>query len=262
MTGTVELHHVVEGEGPVVVLVPSLGTTLELWDEVARDLARDFRVVRPDLRGHGRSPVPAGPYSVAGLAADVVALADRLGAARFALVGLSLGGAVGQVLGLDHADRMTSLVLCCTAPVFGDPATWRARADQVRREGLEPLVEATTHRWFTPAFRERHPDRVAWVMDMFRATPPEGYAGCCEALASYDVTRRLPQLRVPTRVVAGAEDPGTPPDVARALAGAVPGADLVVLDDAAHIANVARPAAFTAAVREHLRRGPGQRPQS
>lgn len=253
MTDSVRLHHTVAGDsGPAVLLGPSLGTTGALWRELAADLSRDHRVVSLDLRGHGGSPVPPGPYTVEGLAADVVATADALGLERFAYVGLSIGGAVGQVLGLDHADRLTSLVLCCTAPVFGDAATWTDRAAQVRRDGLEPLVEATTERWFTPAFRSAQPDRVAWVMEMFRATPTEGYAGCCEALARYDVTERLGQLSVPTRVVAGAEDPGTPPEVGRRIADAVPDADLVVLDDAAHIANVAVPAAFDAAVREHL----------
>ncbi|HEX4977998.1 MAG TPA: 3-oxoadipate enol-lactonase [Nocardioides sp.] len=253
MTDSVRLHHTVAGDpGPAVLLGPSLGTTGELWRELAADLSRDHRVVSLDLRGHGGSPVPPGPYTVEELAADVVATADALGLDRFAYVGLSIGGAVGQVLGLDHADRLTSLVLCCTAPVFGDPATWMDRAAQVRRDGLEPLVEATTERWFTPAYREAEPDRVAWVMDMFRATPVEGYAGCCEALSGYDVSERLGQLSVPTRVVAGAEDPGTPPEVGRRIADAVPDADLVVLDGAAHIANVAVPGPFNAAVREHL----------
>lgn len=258
MTDTVRLHHTVTGgTGPAVLLGPSLGTTGKLWLELAEDLSRDHRVVSLDLRGHGGSPVPPGPYTIEELAADVVATADDLGLDRFAYVGLSIGGAVGQVLGLDHGDRLSSLVLCCTAPVFGDPATWTDRAAQVRRDGLEPLVAATTERWFTPGYRAEHPDRVAWVMDMFRATPTEGYAGCCEALARYDVTGRLGQLRVPTRVVAGAEDPGTPPDVGRSIADAVPEADLVVLEDAAHIANVAVPQAFNAAVREHLVRTAG-----
>ena len=255
MTDSVRLHHTVAGDsGPAVLLGPSLGTTGELWRELAADLSRDHRVVSLDLRGHGGSPVPPGPYTIEGLAADVVATADALGLDRFGYVGLSIGGAVGQVLGLDHAERLTSLVLCCTAPVFGDSATWTDRAAAVRREGLEPLVEATTERWFTPAFRSARPDRVAWVMEMFRATPTEGYAGCCEALARYDVTDRLGQVAVPTRVVAGAEDPGTPPEVGRLIADSVPGADLVVLEGAAHIANVAVPEEFGAAVREHLAR--------
>jgi 3-oxoadipate enol-lactonase len=250
---TVELHHVTDGDaGPVVLLGASLGTDLRLWDRLAAELSADHRVVRFDTRGHGRSPAPAGGYSLEGLAADVVALADRLDVERFSYVGLSLGGAIGQVLALEHPDRLHSLVLCCTAPVFGDPVTWRERAEQVRRDGVDELVAPTFDRWFTEEFRTARPDVVAAIEQMFRATPREGYAGCCEALASYDVTVRLPEITVPTRVVAGGRDPGSPPAVARAMADAIPGADLVVVDGAAHIANLARPDEFNAAVREHL----------
>ncbi len=250
----VALHHVVDGppEAPVVLLGSSLGATTALWDDLAADLARDYRVVRFDTRGHGESPVPQGPYSMADLAGDVTALADQLGVEKFAYVGISLGGAVGQVLALTAPERLTSLVLCCTAPAFGDPGTWNERAEKVRRDGLADLVAPTTQRWFTDEFQETHADDVARVMDDFLATSPEGYAGCCEALAGYDVTDQLGDIRTPTRVIAGAADPGTPPAVGRALADAVPGADLVVIDDAAHIANVARPAEFNAAVRAHL----------
>lgn len=252
MTTPVPLHCVVEGEGPPVLLGPSLGTTLALWDDLAADLATDFTVVRFDTRGHGGSPVPEDGCTMADLAADVVALADELGLDRFAYVGISIGGAVGQVLGIEHGDRLSSLVLCCTAPVFGAPATWRERAELVRREGVGSLVESTTERWFTEEFRASDPAAVERVMDMLRATPPAGYACCCEALASYDVSDRLGGIGTPTRVIAGAEDPGTPPEVGRSIASSVAGADLVVIDGAAHIANVARPKEFNAAVREHL----------
>lgn len=252
MDDAVPLHHQVQGDGPVVFLGASLGTTLRLYDRLAADLGRDFRVVRFDTRGHGGSPVPPGPYSMAALADDVVAVADRLGVDRFGYVGLSLGGAIGQVLALDHPGRVTSLVLCSTAPVFGEPAAWRERAAAVRSDGLEPLVQPTSERWFTESFRADHADEVAGVMAMFRATDPEGYAGCCEALAAYDVTDRLAGLDVPTRVVMGADDPGTPPSVGELLAARIPGADLVVLPDAAHITNVAQPDDFGAVVHDHL----------
>jgi 3-oxoadipate enol-lactonase len=253
MPDTVRLHHVVDGDtGPVIVLGGSLGTDLSLWDDLAADLARDHRVVRFDTRGHGRSPAPTGGYTMEELAADVVTLADHLGLDRFAYVGLSLGGAIGQVLALAQPQRLTALVLACTAPVFGEPSTWRDRAALVRREGVESLLEPTFARWFTDEFRAAHPDAVARVAAMFRATPPEGYAGCCEALAAYDVTDRLGRIAVPTRVVAGAEDPGTPPEVGRAMVQEIRDADLVVIEGAAHIANVARPAEFSAAVRGHL----------
>jgi 3-oxoadipate enol-lactonase len=253
MPDTVRLHHAVDGDaGPAVLLGASLGTDLALWDDLAADLARDHRVVRFDTRGHGRSPAPAGAYTVEGLVADVLALADELGIDRFAYVGLSLGGAIGQVLALTHPQRLTSLVLASTAPVFGEPATWRERAELVRRDGLEPLVEPTFGRWFTEEFRAEHPEQVERVHEMFVATPRAGYAGCCEALSSYDVTDRLGRIAVPTRVVMGAEDPGTTPEVGRSMVAAIRDADLVVIEGAAHIANLARPAEFRSAVRGHL----------
>jgi 3-oxoadipate enol-lactonase len=253
MPDTVRLHHVVDGDtGPVVLLGASLGTDLSLWDDLAADLARDHRVVRFDTRGHGGSPAPEGGYTMDGLVADVLALADELGVDRFAYVGLSLGGAIGQVLALAAPQRLTALVLASTAPVFGEPSTWRARAAEVRREGLEPLVEPTFARWFTDDFRASHPEDVARVREMFVATPRAGYAGCCEALATYDVTDRLGRIAVPTRVVAGSEDPGTTPEVGRSMVAAIRDADLVVVDGAAHLANVARPTEFRSAVRGHL----------
>lgn len=252
--GTVALGHHVEGPGDasVVVLGPSLGTTLAMWDDLAATLAKTYRVVRFDLRGHGGSPVPPGPYTTDELAEDVLALTDSLGVDRFAFVGLSLGGAVGQVLGLAHPERLTALVLCCTGPSFGDPQTWRERASRVRAEGMSWLVGPTRGRWFTPGFLETHPAESGRLLDMIAATSPAGYAACCDALAAYDVTGRLGEITVPTRVVAGAQDPVSPPSVARVLAQGIPGADLVVLDDASHIANIAQPAAFGRAVLEHL----------
>jgi len=189
-----------------------------------------------------------------GLAADVVTIADGLGIDRFAYVGLSLGGAIGQTLAVEHSDRLTSLVLCCTAPVFGDPATWRERSARVTAEGMAWLVETTRERWFTPSFIASHPERVKDTLDMLATTSPVGYAACCDALASYDLSHRLGEIVTPTRVIAGAQDPVTPAEVTQLLADGIRGSDLVVIADAAHIANVARPEQFNAAVLEHLDR--------
>lgn len=256
MTGPVRLAHRVEGpaDGPPVVLAPSLGTTSALWDSLAAALREDHRVIRFDTRGHGGSPVPAGPYTMSGLADDVVQLADELGLDRFALVGLSIGGAIGQVLALEHPDRLASLVLCCTVPRFGDPAGWIDRAAQVRSSGMATLAEPTRGRWFTEEFRDRRPDEVERLIGMITSTPVEGYAGCCEALAGFDVWSQLDTLAAPTRVIAGDRDPSaTLPDV-QEMSERIPGADLVVLDGVSHIANVAAPERFNDAVREHLER--------
>jgi 3-oxoadipate enol-lactonase len=255
-TQTVELKHYEQGplDAPVVVLAPSLGTTLAMWDDLAEKLAERYRVIRFDIRGNGASPAPPGPYSMSELSDDVVALADSLEIGRFAFVGLSLGGAIGQTLALEHPERLSALVLSCTGPSFGEPETWRERAARVREEGMGFLAEPTKERWFTPAFRDSNPGDVDRLVDMLTNSSPEGYAACCDALASYDVWDRLGEIRVPTRVIAGAEDPVSPPSVAQAMVDGLPQADLVVLEDASHIASVAQPERFDAAVLEHLER--------
>lgn len=247
----VPLAHRVDGPAtaPVVVLGPSLGTTWEMWDELSDALVPRFRVVRYDSAGHGRSPVPPGPYDVADLAGDVQYLLSSLDVDRFAFVGLSLGGAVGQ--NLATSGRLTSLVLCCTVPVFGTPDAWHERAATVRASGMGSITEASMGRWFTDAFRDAEPERVARYAAGLDGIDPEGYAVCCEALARFDSTDRLGAIDVPTRVVAGAHDPVCPLNQCRAMAAAVPGADLVVLD-ASHLANVEQPGPFHAAVLEHL----------
>ena len=252
----VELAYRIDGgpQAPVVFLAPSLGTTWEMWDGLAEELTSTYRVVRLDTRGHGRSPVPPGPYTVDALADDVLALADSLGVVRFGFVGLSLGGAIGQSLCVRYDGRLAAAVLCCTVPRFGDPSTWRDRAATVRAEGMAGLAPATEERWFTEAFRLRHRDEVDRLIGMLTATDPEGYAACCEALAGFDVTDELAGINVPVRVVGGDADPVAPPEACEAMASAIPGADLVVVPDASHLANVAQPAAFDRAVVEHLER--------
>lgn len=256
MTTRVRLAHRLDGpaDGPPVVLAPSLGTTLEMWDGLVGTLAERYRVVRVDTRGHGRSPVPDGPYTMAGLAEDVVVVADELGLDRFAFVGLSLGGAIGQLLALEHPERLSALVLCCTVPKFGEPAGWVDRAAQVRTEGMEVLAEPTRDRWFTEDFRDRHPDEVERLIAMITTTPVEGYAACCEALAGFDTGKRLDRVSAPTRVIAAEHDQSAPVDQVRDMCARIPGADLVVLDGVSHIANVADPKRFDAAVLEHLER--------
>jgi len=253
-TQLVPLHHQVMGPeaAPAVFLGPSLGTTLSMWDAQAAVFAEKYRVVRFDTRGHGGSPVPDGPYSVAQLAGDVIALADSLGIDTFAYVGLSLGGVVGQAIAVTHPDRLRALTLCCTGPSFGDPAAWYERAATVRSEGMAWLVEPTKERWFTPHFVQAHPGETQRLLDMIASASPEGYAGCCDALAACDMGPRLGEITAPTRVIAGAHDPVSPPPVAQTLVEGIADSDLVVLEDASHIANVAQPDEFNSAVLEHL----------
>jgi 3-oxoadipate enol-lactonase len=251
---SVALAHHVDGppDAPPVFLAPSLGTTWEMWDDLASELADRYRVVRFDTRGHGRSPVPPGPCTMLDLASDVEALADSLGVERFAIVGLSLGGAIAQQLAITSPSRITAAVLCCTVPVFGDPSGWLERAELVRSSGMSALAEANKGRWFNDRFRAEQPEAVDRMISMITSVDPEGYASCCEALSGFDVRDQLGRIAAPTRVVAGADDPVATVSGCEQMAAAIPGADLVVIDDASHIANLAQPAEFLLAVSEHL----------
>lgn len=247
-------HHLVEGpaDAPAIVLCNSLGTTLEMWDPQVPALTERFRVVRYDRRGHGRSPVPPGPYTIDDLGGDVLALLDRLGLARVSFCGLSIGGAVGMWLAVNAPERLDRLVVCSTRAAFPPPEQWAERAALVRAEGVAAVAEAALGRWFTPAFHEARPH----VIDAFRAmlvgTPAEGYAGCCDALGALDLRPRLDGIVTPTLVLTGAGDPVAPPESGEELAAAIPGARHAVVADAAHMASTERPEAFTALVLEHL----------
>ncbi|MEU5883756.1 3-oxoadipate enol-lactonase [Spirillospora sp. NPDC047279] len=246
------LHHRLDGPAgaPLLVLGPSLGTDLGLWDPQMPELGSRWRVLRYDLPGHGGSPPPDGPFTIDDLADEVAGLLDQVGADRAAYAGVSIGGAVGTALALRAPGRVAGLVLCCTSPRFGPPEAWRERAALVRREGTAPLAKTAAERWFTPGF-----DGAARYVEMVRATGPEGYAACCEALARFDATGRLAEITAPTLVIAGAEDVPTPPAGHGAvLADGIPGAELVVVDGAGHLANAERPADVTRAITGHLDR--------
>jgi 3-oxoadipate enol-lactonase len=249
---TVEVNHVVEGDGPPLVLVNSLGTNLGMWDDQAGPLAERLRLVRYDQRGHGESPVPPGPYSLADLGADLIALLDRLELERVSLCGLSLGGMTAMWVASEIPDRIERLVLCCTSALLGPASDWQQRARTVRGLGVEAIADAVLARWFTPKFLQERPPAVDRLDAMLRATPAEGYAGCCEAIRDMDLADRLASITAPTLVIAGAEDPATPPLHGQAIANAVPDARLEILEGAAHLANVERPEAVTERILGHV----------
>jgi 3-oxoadipate enol-lactonase len=248
------VHHVVDGSAtsPPLVLSNSLGTTLEMWDPQLPALAERFQVVRYDRRGHGRSPVPPGPYSIAELGGDVLALLDELRLERVSFCGLSIGGAVGMWLASEAPERIDRLVLCCTQPAFPPPEQWTERAAGVRAGGVAVLAEAVLERWFTPAFHAARPSVVERFRTMLVETPAEGYAACCEAIGALDLRTALGEIRAPTLVVTGEHDPVAPPSSGETLAAAIPRARHVVIQGAAHIANAERPDAFTRALLDHL----------
>jgi 3-oxoadipate enol-lactonase len=258
MGAPVDVHHVVDGppDAPAVVLSHSLGASVDFWEPQVAALARRFRVVRYDLRGHGRSPVPPGPYQIADLGGDLVALLDRLGLARAHLCGLSLGGMLSLWVAAHHPARVDRLVVCCASALLGPPASWAERAALVRARGTAAVADAVAARWVTPGFRERHPERVATLRAMIAATPTEGYAACCGAIERMDLRPDLGAIRAPTLTIAGAQDPATPPEHLAAIAAAIPGARTVVIDGAAHAANVEQPERVAALVDAHLRARP------
>lgn len=233
--------------GPVLVLIGSLGTDLTMWDPQVSDLSSDHRIVAVDLPGHGETPVQQ--TTVAGFADQVLGLLDELSIDRFSVVGLSFGGAVAQVIAA-HSDRVDRLVLSCTAVQFASAADfWRSRAAAVRAQGLGDIVPISAERWFTARFDSPERDRLLATLGELA---PEGYATCCDALAVFDARDSARAITAPTLVIAAGHDQATPVARAEELTTAIPGAQLAVIAEAAHLANVECAEAFTRLVRRHL----------
>jgi 3-oxoadipate enol-lactonase / 4-carboxymuconolactone decarboxylase len=231
---------------PVLLLLHSLGTSLHVWDDQATALAGRYRLVRPDLRGHGLTAVPRGPYTIDAMAQDVLAIMDALGIIAAHVGGLSIGGMVAQSLAAQAPDRVASLILCDTAMAIPPAEMWRERAVIARSKGLEPLADAVMARWVTPGFRDRPPAAGLWAMLL--RTAPEGYAGAAEAIAATDLSLAARNLRVPTLVLVGERDEATPLASAEALRSAIDGARLEILPGAAHIPTVETPDAVSSAM--------------
>jgi 3-oxoadipate enol-lactonase len=238
---------------PVLILSHALGLSLAMWDPQLAALSRGLRVVRYDHRGHGGSPVPAGPYRIEDLGRDLLQLLDRLALERVSFCGLSLGGMVGLWLAANAPARVDRIVVCCSAARMMRPDDFAARARMVREHGMEAIADAVIGRWFTPAFSARHPDTVARIRATLLSTPREGYAGGCEAIAQMDLRDDLPRIEAPTLVIAAEQDKSTPPELSRQIAQRIPGAEVVVIPDAAHIANVEQPEAVAKLILDHVK---------
>ena len=243
------IHVEVEGpeRAPVLMLSNSLGADLTMWDEQVAPFTRHFRLVRYDCRGHGKSGVPKGPYSMERLGRDVLAILDGLGIATTNWCGLSMGGMVGQWLGANAANRIDKLILSNTACYYPDKQIWADRIKFARNNGIAVVAGATMERWFSKAFRERAPASIARMTEMFGQTDIEGYVGCCEATRDMDHRALLAKIAAPTLVIAGRLDPATPPALNEFICDHIPGAQFLTLE-AAHIANVELPQAYADAV--------------
>jgi 3-oxoadipate enol-lactonase len=239
-------------DAPVLLLSNSLGTTHEMWNPQLEALTAHFRVLRYDRRGHGRSAVPPGPYSIGEMAGDVIELLDSLGLERVLYCGLSIGGMDAMWNAANASGRIARLALCSTSPHMPPRELWDERAATVREQGVEVLADATMERWFSPEFHASRPEAVAWVREMFCSTPAEGYAGCCEAIREWDLRGELARISAPTLVLSAEHDPSTPPESGEAIADGIPGASFHVLPGARHLANVEQPEEFTAALLGHL----------
>lgn len=253
-----ELNVEIDGpEGaPWVTFSHALANNLTLWDDAVAQLKDRYRILRYDQRGHGKSPAVPGPYTFPELMADAVGLLDALGIERTHWVGLSIGGMIGYGLGIEHPDRLATIVACDSRsdapPDYA--AYFQHRIDLAHEKGMEGVVEPTIERWFTPETRAKNPPVLDKVRSMIREASPVGHAGCCEALKLLSFGSRLHEIRVPTLILGGAKDKGAPPDALAEVAGKIPEAEHIVIPDAGHITALENPAAFQNALEDFLAR--------
>ncbi|MFP6709497.1 MAG: 3-oxoadipate enol-lactonase [Alphaproteobacteria bacterium] len=235
---------------PTVVVSHSLASSLIMWAPQLPPLALKFQVLCYDTRGHGGTAAPAGKYTLDMLGDDAMALMDGLGLHKVHWVGLSMGGMIGQNIALREASRFNSLTLCDTAaymPPDGQ-ASWDERIGIVSEQGMEPLADPTMERWFTAGYLAGKPSSVDAIRKQFLATAPAGYMGCCHALKTLDYLEQLPGIITPTMIIVGAEDMGTPVSASEAMQARIPNAQLVVLEEAAHLSNIEQAEGFNAAM--------------
>ncbi|MDQ3717369.1 MAG: 3-oxoadipate enol-lactonase [Actinomycetota bacterium] len=258
--GAIALHHEITGEPgtPPVLLLNSLGSTLAMWERQVPALAERFLVLRCDMRGHGESPVPQGPYAIDDLVDDAVALLDNLDIQRAHVAGLSLGGMIAMRLAARDPGRVERLALLCTSAQLGPPETWAERAATVRAEGAGAVADTVVSRWLTETRRSSDPHTAEYLREMVASTPSDGYAACCDAIREADLRADLATITAPTLVISGTDDPSTPPVHLQAIAAGIPGARLLEFADCAHMATIDQADAVTAALVEHFSAG-GQR---
>ncbi len=252
-SGKVILHYLVSGkaDGPPLVLANSLGSSMRMWERVLPAFEERFRVVRFDMRGHGESGVPHGPYSIEQLGADLISIMDAVGVSHAHVCGLSLGGLVAMWIGIHEADRVGRIVLANTAARIGTRDAWEQRILAVREHGMDSIASQTPGRWFTEKYRALHPDEMESMRQMVASTAPEGYSACCAALRDADLRELVHSIDVPCLVVAGTHDPATTVQDGLDLHGALRRSTYVELD-ASHLSAWEQHEEFSKAVLSFL----------
>ncbi|PZA07661.1 MULTISPECIES: 3-oxoadipate enol-lactonase [unclassified Meiothermus] len=245
------LHYRLEGEGPPVVFINSLGSDLRLWDAQAAGLASRFQVVRYDKRGHGLSEAPPPPYTLADHTRDLKALLDHLALEQVSLVGISVGGMIALDFARTHPERTRALVLMDTGARIGSAESWDGRIRAIEETSLAEVAKGVIARWFTPTFFREQPAAAQGYYHMLARTPTEGYLGTCAALRDADLRGGLEAVRAPALVVCGAQDPSTPPALSEALAQEL-GAPLRLIEGAAHLPCIEQPEATLNEIRAFL----------
>lgn len=246
----IDINYSIEGEGPWLTMSHSLACNLHMWDEEAKRLSQRYKVLRYDTRGHGESGAPVGAYTLEQLADDLHGLLQALGVKSTHFVGLSMGGMIGQTYALKYPGMFNSLALCDTTSRYPAEAAsvWVERIKTVEAQGMEPMVVPTLERWFTAAYRKDRPEVVEKVAAMIRTTPVPGFVGCCHAIPKINLTARLAEIRCPSLVIVGKDDPGTPVAMAEDIHQALPGSALVIIPSAAHLSNLEQPDLFNQAL--------------
>lgn len=247
------LYYQLEGpvDAPVLVFSNSLGTALEMWNSQASFFSKNFRVLRYDTRGHGRSSVVPGPYSIEDLGRDVIHLLDKLDIQQAHFCGISLGGMIGLWLGVNAPDRLHRLVLCNTAPALGTASSWNERISLVTEKGMNAVAGGVVERWFTSDYKMANPAECTAIQAMVNTTSATGYASCCAVVRDMDFTDVVARIRTPTLGVAGTQDTVTPPDAIQKLVQELPEARFLMLQ-AAHLSNIEAAEDFNAGVFDFL----------
>ena len=227
-------------DAPLITFSHALAANCNLWDVQARTFSRDYRVLCFDTRGHGRSSVPSGEYSMHELALDVLGLWDALDIDQSSFVGLSMGGMIGQVLATAFPERLDKLILCDTTCRIAPESrpTWQERINLARKQGMSALSQETLNRWLSMDFQAENPEETTRIKNMIEKTPVQGFAGCCQAISEFDVSGELFQVKAPTLVLVGENDTGTPVIAAEEIQANIPGAELEVLPKAQHLTNI------------------------